>query len=336
MADLQKYGYIPSALDESGDYLPARVTAVYKERYEMICRFGQVFGKLKSGVYYPNVFMPQGIKTLSKETQGSEPFPTTGDFVLIRYIAGSDSQIVKTLPRKSLFLRLDPSSSGHYSQAVAANFDYVFILASLNQDFNVKRIERYLTLSWQSGAVPVVVLTKADLIEDYSNQVKALQKTCTGVMVCAVSALTGSGLNALGDYLKPGKTIVFLGSSGVGKSTLVNALAGQALMATREIREDDGRGRHTTTHRQLIMLDSGVMIIDTPGMRELGMRDVSDGLGEAFSDVEDYLGRCRFSDCTHVNEPGCTVKEALRSGALLESRWESYKKLKHEAVYCED
>jgi ribosome biogenesis GTPase len=209
-------------------------------------------------------------------------------------------------------------------------------MQSLNHDFNLKRLERYLTLAWQSGAVPVVILTKADLAGDYTEQVRAIEKIAAGVGVYAISAKTGSGLDMLSDYLKPRKTIVFLGSSGVGKSSLVNALAGEELMAVREIREDDSRGRHTTTHRQLLMLPGGVMIIDTPGMRELGMWDVSTGLGEAFSDVEQYLGQCRFNDCKHNTEPGCAVKAAIANGALSRERWSSYQKLRQEARFVND
>jgi len=305
---------------EGADGTPARVTAVHKERYELISEYGYTFGRLKTSIYYFG---------------GLEDFPTTGDFVLIDYNPSGDSQIVKTLKRKSFFSRRDPTP-GRGEQAVAANFDYVFIMQSLNHDFNLKRMERYLTLAWQSGAIPVVILTKADLVEDYSEQMRAAQKVAVGIGVYAISAKTGFGLDLLEDYLKPRKTIVFLGSSGVGKSSLVNALAGQEMMAVGDIREDDSRGRHTTTHRQLIMLPSGVMMIDTPGMRELGMWDVSSGLGEAFSDVESYFGRCKFNDCRHQTEPGCAVMAAIESGELSKERWESYLKLKREARFSDD
>jgi ribosome biogenesis GTPase len=215
---------------------------------------------------------------------------------------------------------------------VAANFDYVFIMQSLNLDFNPKRLERYLTLAWQSGATPVILLTKADLVEDYWDYLTQVERVAPGVNAHVVSAHTGYGLLRLNAYLQPGKTVVFLGSSGVGKSSLVNALAGQEIMAVSEIREDDSKGRHTTTHRQLIRLQSGVMIIDTPGMRELGMWEVSEGLSDAFSDVESFLGRCRFSDCKHEREPGCAIRAAIETGELDISRWESYRKLKEEAV----
>ena len=221
-------------------------------------------------------------------------------------------------------------------QAVAANFDYVFIMQSLNLDFNPKRLERYLTLAWQSGATPVILLTKADMVEDYWDYLSQVERVAMGVNTHVVSAHTGYGLNRLNAYLQPGKTVVFLGSSGVGKSSLVNALAGEPVMVVKAIREDDSKGRHTTTHRQLIRLKSGVMIIDTPGMRELGMWDVSEGLADAFEDVEKHLGRCRFSDCKHEKEPGCAIRAAISAGELEPARWESYRKLKEEAVDREE
>jgi ribosome biogenesis GTPase len=219
---------------------------------------------------------------------------------------------------------------------VAANFDYVFIMQSLNLDFNPKRLERYLTLAWQSGATPVILLTKADLVEDYWDYLTQVERVAAGVNTHVVSAHTGYGLNRLNAYLQPGKTVVFLGSSGVGKSSLVNALAGEEIMSVSAIREDDSKGRHTTTHRQLIRLKSGVMIIDTPGMRELGMWDVSEGLTDAFSDVTVHLGKCRFSDCRHETEPGCAIRAAIASGQLDAGRWESYQQLQEEAVSKEE
>lgn len=318
--DLIDYGFTPVMMPESADGIPARITAVHKERYELVCEYGECFGHLKSSVYYGD---------------GAEEFPTAGDFVLINYNFSGDSPILRTLPRKSFFSRRDPTP-GRGEQAVVANFDYVFIMQSLNFDFNLKRMERYITLAWQSGAVPVVILTKADLAGDYSGHIREAEKVAAGVGVYAVSAKTGFGLDTLSDYLKPRKTIVFLGSSGVGKSSLVNALAGEELMAVNEIRADDSKGRHTTTHRQLIILKNGVMIIDTPGMRELGMWDVSTGLGEAFSDVEQYFGKCKFTDCKHQTEPGCAVKAAIGSGELPMERWESYINLKREARFTDD
>lgn len=321
MISLIDYGFNNDMIPERASGIPARITAVHKERYELVCEHGQVFGRLKTSVYYASC---------------DEAFPTTGDFVMIDYVSNGDSRIIKTLKAKSYFSRLDPSSSGHGEQPIAANFNYVFIVASLNNDFNIKRIERYLTLAWQSGAMPVIILTKADLVEDYTEQVLELNEVSVGVGVHAVSAKTGYGLSELAQYLKPQKTIVFLGSSGVGKSSLVNALANEDIMTVNGIREDDSKGRHTTTHRQLIMLDSGVMIIDTPGMRELGMWDVSDGLGKSFTDVEEFLGQCKFSDCRHQAEPGCAVKKAIEDGVISLERWNSYLHLKNEAKYADD
>ncbi len=317
--NLVDYGFIPTMVSEDITGTPARITAVHRERYELVCEYGHAYGRLKTSVYY----------------DGLEDFPTTGDFVMVNYNPNGDSQIIKTLNRKSFFSRRNPTL-GRGEQAVAANFDYVFIMQSLNLDFNLRRMERYITLAWQSGAVPVMILTKADLVEDYSEQMQAVQKVAAGAGVYAISTITGYGLDRLKEYLKPRKTIVFLGSSGVGKSSLVNALAGQEIMAVNDIREDDSKGRHTTAHRQLIRLPSGAIIIDTPGMRELGMWDVSTGLDEAFSDVESYFGLCRFSDCHHLTEPGCAIRAAIAGGELPCERWESYLQLKREAKFSDD
>jgi ribosome biogenesis GTPase len=309
-------------MQENATGTPARVTAVHRERYELVCECGHASAILKSSVYF---------------NQSSEDFPTTGDFVLLDYNPSGDSRIIKTLPRKTFFSRRDPTP-GRGEQAVAANFDYVFIMQSLNRDFNLKRLERYLTIAWQSGAYPAVILTKSDLVDDYSEQIRAVERIARSAGVHAISAVTGQGLDKLGDYLKPRKTLVFLGSSGVGKSSLVNALAGESLMAVKEIREDDSRGRHTTTHRELIMLPSPLecMVIDTPGMRELGLWEADEGLDEMFGDVERLFGECAFSDCRHESEPNCAVKCAIESGELSQERWESYQSLKRDASYSED
>ena len=315
--NMMDYGTVPNFGKLPG--IPARVTAVHKERYEIVCEYGITYARLKSSEYYA----------------GSQLFPTAGDYVMVDYIESGDSRITATLPRRTFFSRREPGPVPR-DQAVAANFDYVFIMQSLNLDFSPKRLERYLTLAWQSGAAPVILLTKADLVEDYWEYMTQVERVAAGANVHVVSARTGYGLNRLGAYLQPGKTVVFLGSSGVGKSSLVNALAGEEVMAVSAIREDDSKGRHTTTHRQLIQLKTGVMIIDTPGMRELGMWEAAEGLRDAFSDVEIYLGRCRFSDCRHQREPGCAIRAAIAAGELDASRWESYQKLKEEAIDKEE
>ena len=311
--NIHEWGKLPDTANLPG--IPARITAVHKERYEIVCEHGITHARLKTKEYFVN----------------TQDFPTAGDFVMVNYIDNGDSQITATLPRKTFFSRREPGPIPR-DQAVAANFDYVFIMQSLNLDFNPKRLERYLTLAWQSGAIPVILLTKADLVEDYWDYLTQVERVAAGVNIHVVSAHTGQGLPRLNAYLQPGNTVVFLGSSGVGKSSLVNALAGEDIMAVSAIREDDSKGRHTTTHRQLIRLKTGVMIIDTPGMRELGMWEVSEGLTDAFSDVEQFIGKCRFSDCRHEREPGCAIIAAIASGELDIARWESYRKLKEEAV----
>ena len=328
--DLRNYGFTDRYENEVMEEgcIPARITQVHREMYQVVSINGESNARLK-GSFYNNM-------------ETAQDFPTVGDFVQIRYNAHGDSQIIKIYPRRSKFSR--PDYSGHgvgyvktiLEQVVAANFDYVFIFASLNYDFNINRILRYVTVAWESGGIPVVLLTKTDLVEDYSDQLKQISEQAMGVEVIALSALTGDGLDRLSKYLQPAKTIAFLGSSGVGKSTLVNALAGEEIMNVKAIRADDNKGRHTTTHRQLILLKNGVMIIDTPGMRELGMWNIDEGLGEAFSDMEDLISHCKFSDCTHNNEPGCAIRAAIDDGTLEFSRWKNYLHLKDEARFTED
>lgn len=315
--DLNEYGIVPNTENLPG--IPARVTAQHKERYEIVCAHGSTCARLKTKEYYVEDAL----------------FPTVGDYVMINYIENGDSQILSTLPRRTCFFRREPGPIPR-DQAVAANFDWVFLLQSMNQNFNPARLERYLALAWQSGATPVIVLTKADLAASYDAYLAEAARVAPGVDVHAISTRTGFGMETLRPYLQSGKTLVFLGSSGVGKSSLVNALAGEEIMTVSGIRETDGRGRHTTTHRQLSRLPSGALIIDTPGMRELGMAEAEDGLAEAFSDVEQYLGRCRFRDCRHEKEPGCAVKSAIAAGALDPARWERYRKLRDEAQSHEE
>jgi len=325
--NMQEFGYNGSD-SGNGDLIPARITEVHRELYRAICKYGEVTAHIK-GTFFHNA-------------NGKSDFPAVGDFVLLKYNEYGSSGIVEVLPRKSKFSRTD--FSGHAAgfvktileQVVAANFDYVFIMSSLNKDFNVNRIARYLTQAWQSGGIPVIVLTKADLCENLEEKINAVREIAIGVDIIAVSSYKGFGLDRLANYLTPGKTIVFLGMSGVGKSSLVNALAGEELMDVKEIREDDARGRHTTTHRQLIRLPSGAMVIDTPGMRELGLWDADEGISAVFSDVEELFSHCRFSDCTHRTEPGCAVREALRDGSLSQERWDRYNAQKQESRFVDD
>ena len=267
-----EYGFTNDLLPEDKIGIPARIISVHKGRFGIVSDYGEGFAQLKSKEYYFK----------------GEAFPTVGDFVLIDYIENGDSRITATLPRRTFFSRSDPDI-GRGEQVVAANFDTVFIMQSLNDNFNPKRMERYLTAVRQSGAEPVVILTK----DDYLPYILETSRVAEGVETHIVSSRTGYGMEYLGKYLQKGRTLVFLGSSGVGKSSLVNALAGEEIMDVGGIRESDGRGRHTTTHRELVMLSCGAMVIDTPGMRELGMWDISEGLGQAFQDIEKSYRKLR-------------------------------------------
>ena len=309
---------------EEFDKVVARIVATHKDRFEIVCDKGKGFAQIKRGIYFDN---PNSI------------YPTTGDFVLIEWNDTGDSMICETLSRTSYFSRVAASSDRkrelhrQQEQAVAANFDYVFIMQSLNDNFNINRIERYLSLAWQSGGVPIIILTKSDLVSNVQDYIDEVQMNTIGVDVFAVSCVTKDGIDDIKRFFTNGKTVVFLGSSGVGKSTLVNTLYGEEIMKTSEIREDDSRGRHTTTSRNLIMLPNGAMIIDTPGMRELGMWDADEGISMVFQNIEELASMCKYSDCTHTNEPGCRILEAIENGELDVERFEQYIKLKKESLY---
>ena len=270
------------------------------------------------------------LKKLDKDIQLA-----VGDWVSLVNPGETQSVCIRDiLTRKTKFSRAAAGIEVK-EQIVAANVDTVFLIQSLNRDFNMRRLERYLIAAWESGAVPVVVLTKADCCDDVADRVTTVYATCPGVEVHSISCVTGEGIEEIRKYFVPGKTVALLGSSGVGKSTLVNTLAGKELLKTQEIREDDSRGRHTTTHRELMLLPEGGLILDTPGMRSLSLWEADAGMEVMFGDVEELTKLCRFHDCKHRDEPGCAVREAIDTGILEMKRWESWLKLQKELVHLE-
>lgn len=291
-----------------------RMYRVWTEQGELLC---EVSGKF-------------GFNALSRED-----FPAVGDWVMVKpRIDEGKGTILSVLPRKSKFSRKMAGSTAE-EQIVAANVDTVFLVNSLNEDLNLRRIERYLLLTWESGANPVIVLSKADLCARVAEMMAEVEAISLGVPVVAISAELREGLEKLEPFLQPGKTIALLGSSGVGKSTLTNRLLGKDRQLVQEIRQSDDKGRHTTTHRELVQLPNGSVLIDTPGMRELQLWESSDGLAETFSEIEELASACRFRDCSHQDEPGCAVLDAIQEGRIAAERLLSYQKLQKELAYIE-
>ncbi|MGM9589182.1 MAG: ribosome small subunit-dependent GTPase A [Faecousia sp.] len=268
------------------------------------------------------------------EAQSVSDYPAVGDYVMVSCADPDMAIIHQVLPRKSLFVRKAAGTS-KTEQVVAANIDTVFLCMSLNNDFNLRRLERYLAVAWESGADPVVLLTKADLCEDLFRKQCEVEAIAVGVPILITSAMDPDGYGQIMPYVTAGRTVAFVGSSGVGKSTLINRLLGEERLATDGLRNDD-KGHHTTTHRELLLLPNGAMVIDTPGMRELGMWDAASGVEQTFADIEALASRCRFRNCSHTNEPGCAVRDAIRRGELDDGRWQSYQKLKNENAYAAD
>ena len=322
---LSSYGWSPALQHDFQPYadqglVPARVIVQQRNLYRIITEGGEIEGRIS------------GRFARDAEEGG---YPVTGDWVAVE-MKGDAAVIAHVLPRTTAFTRM-AAGTAKDMQVVAANVDMALLAASLNADLNLRRLERYLATAYESGAAPVILLTKADACDNPDPLIASVEAVAFGVPVLAVSVRTGEGLEALSALLAPGKTAVLLGSSGVGKSTLVNALAGVEKMATREIREDDARGRHTTTHRELILLPSGALLLDTPGMRELALWDAEAGLAAAFAEstaeIERLAEGCRFRDCAHDREPGCAVQAAVANGTLDPERWRSFQKLRREVAH---
>ena len=297
---------------------PARVSLEHTHIYRVISPDGEGLARVSG--------------RLRHAASGRADFPAVGDWVVVEAAAGGDARIRAVLPRATHFSRRAAGNPTE-EQIVAANIDVVFLVSGLDHDFNPRRIERYLVTAWESGATPVIVLNKADLVEDAAAFVADVSALAPGVPVHAVSARRPESMSALRGHLGPGRTAALLGSSGVGKSSIANALIGEELLRTREVRESDSRGRHTTTGRQLVVLPGGGILIDTPGMRELQLWDTGEAVAGAFSDVESIGDGCRFRDCRHAGEPGCAVVAAVAAGMLPAERLESYRKLQGEQAF---
>ncbi|HXG93647.1 MAG TPA: ribosome small subunit-dependent GTPase A [Blastocatellia bacterium] len=302
-------------------YRTGRVALEYQGLYRIFTESGEMLAEVTGRMRF--------------QAGGREDFPAVGDWVVIAPLENQKKALIHAiLPRTSKFSR-KAAGQGADEQVVATNVDVIFLVQGLDKDYNLRRIERYLALALESGAHPVIILNKADLADDLEARVREVESISQGLPVHAISAKREEGLEALKQYLGQGVTAAFLGSSGVGKSTLINRLLGRERQKVSEVRQSDDRGRHTTRHRELIVLPEGGLLIDTPGMRELQLLDVDEGLADTFADIETIARDCYFSNCRHEREPDCAVKAAIEEGILDPARLENYKKMQSEIEYLE-
>jgi len=299
-------------------YGAGRVGVQHKTQYELYTEAGELRAETTGKMQY--------------EARSKDDLPVVGDWVVIRHREKELATIYDILPRKSKFSRKAAGTKTE-EQIVAANIDTVFLVAGLDGDYNLRRLERYLVVAWESGAKPAIVLNKADLCEDLDHVVAEVEAVALGVPIIVMSAVNDQGLDELLFHIKTGTTGALLGSSGVGKSTIINHLLGKDILKTREVRETDDRGRHTTSRRELILLPAGGLLMDTPGMRELQIWGGDEGIKEAFDDITELAQQCRFRDCQHGPEPGCAVQQAIAEATLAPDRFESYLKLQKEIAY---
>ncbi len=319
---LKKYGFTEEFEQEAALYkglFPARIAEQHRDLYKVIGEQGELSASISGKLAY--------------QAENQLNYPAVGDWVMIDREEGTaGNAIIHHILRRKSMLARQAAGTAKTEQAIAANIDTIFICMSLNADFNLRRIERYLTIAWDSMATPVIVLTKADLCGNLQQKINELSSVSMGVEVVACSSENEFGYQAINAHIAQGKTIAFVGSSGVGKSTIINRLMGRNVLATKEIREDDDKGRHTTTCRQLLLLPNGGIVIDTPGMREL---QISTGnLSKSFEDIEKIAAGCKYRDCSHGTEPGCMVRKAIEDGQLSEERFKSYQKLQREMSYA--
>jgi ribosome biogenesis GTPase / thiamine phosphate phosphatase len=300
-------------------YNYGRVVLEHKNFFRVYTQHGEVLAEISG--------------KLRHEAVNRRDLPVVGDWVAIRSRPEGGSVVIHAvLPRRTSVVRKIAGSRTE-EQIAGANIDTVFLLTSLNQDFSVRRIERYLIVAWESGANPIIILTKSDLCDRVFDRIDEVKTVARGVPIHAISVVTGHGLADIAQYFKRGQTVALLGSSGVGKSTLINQLAGDDHLKVQTVREYDDRGRHTTTHRELILLPRGGLVLDTPGMRELQLWEGDESLQFVFDDIEALAGKCFFSDCRHEDEPRCAVRGALGAGTIDPARYESYEKLQKELKY---